>query len=235
MPDLGEEYLRGVQIGVDVKQAKARLQAENQRLAVEQQRTQMEAQARADTLQRQQQMENARIQTEAAYKQAQIGLKKQQLDQVEQLNAIKTRDAAMKVADQQGFASDLAGGMPIEQALFRHPRLSSPAAAIAAHKDALDMAGQRLDLAKQKLDQQKEEFEERQNSKDKPVVIGRTVSKSLNDEGIETGYTEKNIYGKPGKQDRQAVGKYKINTVYKGGLKYLGGDPSDEDSWEKVR
>lgn len=34
---------------------------------------------------------------------------------------------------------------------------------------------------------------------------------------------------------RQAVGKYKIGAVYKGGLKYLGGDPSDEANWEKTK
>lgn len=34
---------------------------------------------------------------------------------------------------------------------------------------------------------------------------------------------------------RKAVGAYKIGTVYKGGLRYLGGDPNDEASWEKVK
>jgi hypothetical protein len=34
---------------------------------------------------------------------------------------------------------------------------------------------------------------------------------------------------------RKAVGGYKIGIVYRGGLKYLGGDPNDESSWEKVK
>lgn len=36
------------------------------------------------------------------------------------------------------------------------------------------------------------------------------------------------------KTERKAEGGYKIGLVYKGGLKYLGGDPKDESSWEKV-
>ena len=35
--------------------------------------------------------------------------------------------------------------------------------------------------------------------------------------------------------ERKAVGGYKIGAVYSGGLKYLGGDPNDEGSWQKVR
>ena len=34
---------------------------------------------------------------------------------------------------------------------------------------------------------------------------------------------------------RKAMGGYKIGVVYKGGLKYLGGDPNDEKSWEKIK
>lgn len=34
---------------------------------------------------------------------------------------------------------------------------------------------------------------------------------------------------------RKAEGGYKVGAVYKGGLRYLGGDPKDEQSWEKVK
>lgn len=33
----------------------------------------------------------------------------------------------------------------------------------------------------------------------------------------------------------KAMGGYKIGTVYKGGLKYLGGDPNDQSNWETVK
>jgi DNA polymerase III alpha subunit (gram-positive type) len=33
----------------------------------------------------------------------------------------------------------------------------------------------------------------------------------------------------------KAVGGYKIGTIYKGGLKYLGGDPNSQDSWEQSK
>ena len=33
---------------------------------------------------------------------------------------------------------------------------------------------------------------------------------------------------------REASSGYKIGATYKGGLKYLGGDPNDESSWEKT-
>ena len=38
----------------------------------------------------------------------------------------------------------------------------------------------------------------------------------------------------PSVASREAVGGYKIGSVYKG-LKYLGGDPKNESSWERVR
>jgi hypothetical protein len=34
---------------------------------------------------------------------------------------------------------------------------------------------------------------------------------------------------------RQAMGGYKIGTTYRGGLKYIGGDPKLESSWEKTK
>jgi hypothetical protein len=34
---------------------------------------------------------------------------------------------------------------------------------------------------------------------------------------------------------KTAMGGYKVNTIYKGGLKYLGGDPKDQNNWEKVQ
>lgn len=229
-PDVAGDYARGLALGVQVSGEQQRLQAENTR-------TQMEAQARAATLKREQTMQQQELATRTAYQQAQIGLKKQQLDQIAQMNAAKTKAAAAKLQDQHGFASDIAGGMNIEQALFRHPTLSTPQAAIAAHKDALDLGQQRLDLSRQRLEDAQQNFQARQN---KPQKIGtqRTTTTDPSNPNVSTA-TERDIFGSPGgltpPKAREAVGKYKIGAIYKGGLKYLGGDPKDEDSWEKVK
>jgi hypothetical protein len=130
----------------------AALAQEQQRLAAEEHRTQMEAQARQENLQRETQMQQARLATETAYHTAELGLQKSRLEETARATAARTQqagavlaqrkaeadakaqDAAARMADQQGFATDLAGGMPVDKALFRHPRLTTPAAAVAASK-----------------------------------------------------------------------------------------------------
>lgn len=169
---------------------------EQQRLQAENVRTQAEAQARAATLKREQTMQQQELATRTAYQQAQIGLKKQQLDQVAQMNAAKTKAAAAKLQDQHGFATDIAGGMNIEQALFRHPTLSTPQAAIAAHKDSLDLGQQRLDLSRQRLEDAQQNFEARQN---KPQKIGthRTITTDPNNPNVSST-DERDVFGTPG-------------------------------------
>jgi multidrug efflux pump subunit AcrA (membrane-fusion protein) len=39
---------------------------------------------------------------------------------------------------------------------------------------------------------------------------------------------------KPADQSKTAQGGYKIGATYKGGLKYLGGDPNDQSSWQQA-
>lgn len=156
-PDVAGDYLKGVSIGASIAEAR-------QRIAAEQTRTMMEAQARAVTNERETQLEQARLQTETAFKNEQLGLRKQQLEQAAQINAQRTRDAALKMADQHGFAADLKSGMPIEQALYRHPRLSTPSAAVAAHKAGLDVSEERLQLSRDRLDLQQKEFERKRDA-----------------------------------------------------------------------
>jgi hypothetical protein len=50
-----------------------------------------------------------------------------------------------------------------------------------------------------------------------------------------TAKAEKQITADKPAAPKAAMGGYKINTVYKGGLKYLGGDPKDQNNWEKVQ
>jgi hypothetical protein len=162
-PDIAAQYAHGLQLGASLAEAQ-------QRLAAEEHRTQMEAQLRQQTLQHETQMQQARLQTETAYHTAELGMQKDRLAQAAQIAGERTAhaaavleqrkkiqdakaaDAAAKMADQDGFAKDLAGGMSVEQALFRHPHLTTPTAAIAAHTAALDSTGDRLGLAKRRLD-----------------------------------------------------------------------------------
>jgi len=157
-----------VQIGAQISESHQRIQAE-------QQRAQMEAQAREITFQRESQLQQARLQTESAYKQQQLALEKQRLEQVGQINAAKLRDTALKAADQSAFAQDLAGGMSIEQALYRHPRLATPGAAIQAHRDTQDATGRGLDLRRQALDLSRERLEAskqaQEDRKEKPPTL----------------------------------------------------------------
>lgn len=163
-PDVAGDYLKGVSIGASIAEAR-------QRIAAEQTRTLMEAQARSTTNERESQLEQARLQTLTAYRTEQLGLHKQQLEQAAQINAARTKEAALKMADQHGFAADLANGVPMEQALYRHPRLSTPSAAVAAHKAGLDATEAKLDLSRQRLELRQQEFERKKNAV-KPEKIG---------------------------------------------------------------
>ncbi len=156
-----------------------------QRLAAERERTQMEAQASERAEQRMAMEATARRQTAQAYHDAQLALQQQRLQQAAQQHAAAAKQAAMKMADQHAFAQDLAGGMPIEQALYRHPTLSSPSAAIAAHKDTLDLASQRLENNKRQLDLREQEIKDREKrvgnigTMDLPVKSGDLFSGTM--------------------------------------------------------
>ncbi len=70
----------------------------------------------------------------------------------------------------------------------------------------------------------------------KPIYREKTGTGDSIDEILKKRLQEKNkstTVDKP--KERKAQGGYKIGVVYKGGLKYLGGDPTDEKSWEKVK
>lgn len=144
MPDIAAEFLAGVQSGAQIRHQQAALQQARVQ-------AQMEADARADQQNQENLREEQRLRVQESMRQSEIGLQQQRLQEVQKENDARTRDAALRLADQQGFASDLSKGLPIEQALYRHPRLSTPQAAIAAHKDTLDLASQRLDLAQKRL------------------------------------------------------------------------------------
>jgi hypothetical protein len=153
--DLGSLYLQGLHTAASIA-------SERQRIAAERQRTEMEAQARAATEQRISLESQAQLQTQKAYHDAQLSMRQHQLEQAAQINAQRTREAALKMADESGFADDIKKGMSIEAALYRHPRVSSPANVLQAHKQALDLGSQRLELSKQRLAEKTQADQERQ-------------------------------------------------------------------------
>lgn len=148
--DPAGEYTRGLSIGVQVAGERARLQQESQR-------AQMETQARQAELQRQTQYEQARLATEQARVQAETGLRQQRLNQIAAENEQKTKAAAMKFADQRGYAQDLQGGMSHEQALYRHPLVMTPAGIADAQKEDAGLSAQHLQLARDRLSFQEEQ------------------------------------------------------------------------------
>lgn len=183
--DLAGDYLRGVQTGQSIAAARQRIDAENAR-------TQMEAQARQQTLQEETLRRNAQLQTEAAYRKTQLALEQQRLDAAAQINAAKTHEAAMVLADKQGFAADLAGGMPVEQALYRHPRISSPAAVESARRDALNLGDQRIKLAQQRAEQEAQRIKIAQDKAAAvPEIKGTVIQRD--DQGREIGSIRGNL------------------------------------------
>ncbi len=169
-PDTAGAYGHGLQIGTQLAEAQARLEQE-------QARVQLEYQARQQQADEQAALRKEQLATQAAYHQSQLGLRQQRIEQLGALAAQHVQQAAARAADEQGFAADLASGkFTTEQALYRHPTLSTPAAVMAAHRDTADAAGKHLQLqqdqlalARERLDMQQRALEDREN---KPGKVG---------------------------------------------------------------
>lgn len=109
--DVAGEYARGLQIGNSIASERNRLAAENQR-------TQMEYQARQETQKQEALRSNAILQQSKARSDAELGLQQARLDEVQKMNAIKTQDAARKLATQTQFNNLLKAGVPVEKAIY---------------------------------------------------------------------------------------------------------------------
>jgi len=156
-PDIAGEYLRGLAIGQQASQAQQRLQAEMERTA-------MEAEVRANTLKQQALQDAQRIQVTKAYHDAEIGLKQQQLQEVAQVNAQKTRQAAVKLHQQTTFNRVYGETKDVQKALFASG-MGTPQNVMAARKDVEDLGSQRLAQRQEAL-----EFREQQ-AKDKAAKV----------------------------------------------------------------
>lgn len=162
--DLAADYANGLRIGVSVAQ-------ERSRLAAEQARVNQETQARTEVEQQNATLRQQQLATQKAYHDEEIGLRQQQLEQVQQANAAKTRQAALKMADTAGFYKDLQAGVPMEQAIYKHPLATTPDAAVSAHGSdvAAKTAAERIGLENRREARLSDEEAAKKN---KPVVTG---------------------------------------------------------------
>ena len=113
-PDIAQEFSRGVQIG--------------QQAAFEQQRLQMQQEEN----QRAHLMEQQRLEVEKSYRDQELAMRKQQLDQAAKLNALKVQDAARQLTAQKAYADFVtAGGDPTEGLLKFGPAMGESMAGYA--------------------------------------------------------------------------------------------------------
>lgn len=219
-PDLAGDYLRGAAIGAQLSESRQRLAAENNRVA-------MEANIRSQTLQQESLREQVRIQTQKAYHDSQIGLQQQHLAQIQQVNAMKIKQAAMKVAAQQKLNGLLRAGVPLDKALYQVPELSSPTLINEIERQAQQHADstRRMNLtesgqaiANKRLDNQtglQTVTKEVDATEGKPAVDAQPASSGILGFGAHPAI--------PGSAAVPALPKRKITTRIK-----VGSDPSEQ-------
>lgn len=151
-------------IGSQVAETRQRLQQQAQQQA-------MEAQIQQQQLQQRSLEDAQRIQVTKAYHDAEIGLKTQQLQQVEQVNSQKTKQAAMKLQAQSRFNQVYKETGDVQKALFASG-MGTPQNVLAARKDVQDLGGQRLSQRQESLELREKQYEDKQNKKPVPRRIG---------------------------------------------------------------
>lgn len=211
-PDLAQDWLRGVALGQQAAEA-------SQRLSAERERTAMEAQARAETLQRENAEQQQRIAVQKAYQDAQIGLRQQQLREVQQQNALKTRAAAMKLHQQTVFNKTYQDTGDVQKALFASG-LGTPQNILAARKDVEDLGSQRLAQRQEALELREKEYADKLGKKPVPRRIGeKTVTDPVTgDKTTSYQFEGADVPGQPAVADASPKVKRLKWDATKGGL-----------------
>lgn len=100
---LAGRYLQGIQIGNEIQNQRAQLAEAQNRFAIN-------ASIQQQQLQQQALAQQQRLEVEKAYHNQLIDLQQQQLKEVEQVNAVKTQQAARQFQAQQAFQQRVASG-----------------------------------------------------------------------------------------------------------------------------
>jgi hypothetical protein len=126
--------LEGTRIAQSAAQAAQQLGLERQKLAFQQQQTAMEFQVSEETSKQNFMVKQTQDAVNNAYRQAQIGLGQQRIDQTAQKVKQDLAEKAQALADRQSYAMAVAGGMTPAEALAKYPSAWTPALAQATAK-----------------------------------------------------------------------------------------------------
>jgi hypothetical protein len=116
--------------GMEAMRLKQAAGLEQARLQQAAEQSQMEFQARQEVAKQQQLRQQQAMNIDAAYKTATLGLAQGRLEEVQKAADEKARNAALQFQREQGFARDVAAGVPVMEAYQRNPVAASVLSAV---------------------------------------------------------------------------------------------------------
>lgn len=138
-PDYTGAFLRGAQIGASATESRNRLAAsvmeanarinaaaseQNARLAQQEQMAQMQAQVRMQIADQRSRENQQRIAIDASYKDAEIGLQRQRLEESQKLSSMKIMQQAQQMDAQMRMSERIKRGEPRDQVLMEEGPLA---------------------------------------------------------------------------------------------------------------
>jgi hypothetical protein len=116
--------------GMEAMRLKQAAGLEQARLQQAAEQSQMEFQARQEVAKQQQLRQQQAMNIDAAYKTATLGLAQGRLEEVQKAADEKARNAALQFQREQGFARDVANGVPVMKAYMSNPVAASVLSAV---------------------------------------------------------------------------------------------------------
>jgi hypothetical protein len=260
-----EQQNESQRIGMEAMRLRQASQLEQARLAQAAEQHQMEFEAKRKLAEQNQLREQQRLNIDNAYKTAALGIAQGRLEETQKVAEEKAKNAALQFQREQGFARDVAAGVPVMEAYQRNPVAASVLSAVERSQDTNRPihVGEAI-VRRQPDGTYKEEY--RAPSSNKPIKVGKNLVK-LNPDG-----TVKLLYG-PGEESKSdilgAAGESsapqppglmsRIKNVFspsappappaptdskfghpkvgevRSGFRFKGGDPNDQKNWEPVK